>query len=733
MPHKRCPQSRKSLRASGHSPPFVRQPVPADVSISKPCTSPATGDQTPKEKAKIILSERHRILIVDDSAQDRQAVVDALRRAAETDGVEVDALEVDTVGAARVALQHEEFSCVFLDHDLPDGTALDLLIEVRAQGLITPVVVLTGQRDEQTVAEVMRAGAVDYLPKERLHPDFVARSLRAALLFHQAQRDKQAALDELRARDRAIAAAPSGIVIADPRQPDCPLVYVNEAFTHMTGYTEEEALGRNCRFLQGPGTDPDAVMELRAAVREERGCQVLILNCRKDGTTFWNEVTVSPVWDARGNLTHFVGVQADITARFEADAQQRSHTEREALVSRVRQVLLATTDPNIIQGRAAALLGEALGADRCYMSTWDATGDRILVHQDHRRADLPSVAGEYRASQYAPIMDALFAHGTAVVPDVRFSGLPGAVVEMMTGLALNCVLAVPFFGGDGRITAALMVAMADGPRVWTPEEVSLAETVAVLTRTAVEAARLQEREHRIAEQLQDALQPASPEHVPGLSIGKFTQPALAEAEIGGDFFDIFPLDKELYAVVIGDVSGKGLAAAQQLALIRNSLRTTLYLYRAPAQAAAAVNAIVTAHNLLVGFVTAWVGVYDATTGQITYCSCGHEPGLIWRADEAVEALETTGPPLGVAENAKYSELNFTLSSGDALLLYTDGISEAGLSRRAMLGTEGLMRFLGALPGQLAVQAATDALVAEVSAFAGGAFRDDVAVLLVRRE
>jgi len=185
--------------------------------------------------------------------------------------------------------------------------------------------------------------------------------------------------------------------------------------------------------------------------------------------------------------------------------------------------------------------------------------------------------------------------------------------------------------------------------------------------------------------------------------------------------------------VIGDVSGKGLAAAQQLALIRNSLRTTLYLYRSPTQAASALNRIVTSHDLLVGFVTAWVGVFEVETGRIMFCSCGHEPGLIRRADGSVEELETTGPPLGVAENAEYVEGAVALSSGDALLLYTDGISEAGPSRREMLGTEGLMRLLASLPAGGDVQSEAEALVAQAGEFTGGVFRDDVAVLLVRRE
>lgn len=247
-----------------------------------------------------------------------------------------------------------------------------------------------------------------------------------------------------------------------------------------------------------------------------------------------------------------------------------------------------------------------------------------------------------------------------------------------------------------------------------------------------ERERLAARERNIAAQLQDALQPPLPKSVPGLEVASFTRPALQEAQVGGDFFDIFPLDKELYAVIIGDVSGKGLAAATQLALIRNSLRITLYLSQRPAAAAASLNAIVTAHELLVGFVTAFVGVYDGGTGEITYASCGHEPGLVRRTNGQIEELETTGPPLGMAQNADYTENTLTLGAGDLLLLYTDGLSEAGPDRRSLLGTFGLSRLLAALPQNAAVQAQAEALVQSVSDYAGGLFRDDVAVLTLRR-
>jgi PAS domain S-box-containing protein len=108
-------------------------------------------------------------------------------------------------------------------------------------------------------------------------------------------------------------------VIADPNQPDVPLVYVNPAFERTTGYVAEEVLGRNCRFLQGKDRDQPALGELRTAVREGRHCTVVLRNYRKDGSLFWNELSIYPVRDEDGLTTSFVGVQNDITERIRTE------------------------------------------------------------------------------------------------------------------------------------------------------------------------------------------------------------------------------------------------------------------------------------------------------------------------------------------------------------------------------------------------------------------------------
>jgi PAS domain S-box-containing protein len=121
-----------------------------------------------------------------------------------------------------------------------------------------------------------------------------------------------------------------GVTITDPTRKDNPIVYVNEGFTRLTGYSREEVIGKNGRFLQGKDTSPETIAVIRDAVREVRPCFVEIQNYRKDGTPFWNALSIAPIFD-EGRLTHFVGVQTDITAFKQMEFQLRQSQKMEAI------------------------------------------------------------------------------------------------------------------------------------------------------------------------------------------------------------------------------------------------------------------------------------------------------------------------------------------------------------------------------------------------------------------
>ncbi len=157
------------------------------------------------------------------------------------------------------------------------------------------------------------------------HEQLEARVRERTGELAQANEGLQQALRENSLLATAIESSQIGVLISDPGVPDIPTIFANPAFTRITGYERSEAVGRNCRFLQGPDTDPREIEEIRQAVLARRPYKGTLRNYRKDGTPFWNELTINPVFDEAGRLINFVGLQSDVTAQAEVlDALKRS-------------------------------------------------------------------------------------------------------------------------------------------------------------------------------------------------------------------------------------------------------------------------------------------------------------------------------------------------------------------------------------------------------------------------
>jgi PAS domain S-box-containing protein len=161
------------------------------------------------------------------------------------------------------------------------------------------------------------------------------------------RREREEALER---RTQAIDEAPVGITITDPDQEDNPMIYVNDAFVDMTGYPREEALGENCRFLQGENTDPDRVAEIREAIDAREPISIDLKNYRKDGTEFWNHLEIAPVRNDAGDVVNYVGFQQDVTGRKERQRQL-------GVLDRVLRHNLRN-DMNVIRGRAETIRAE---------------------------------------------------------------------------------------------------------------------------------------------------------------------------------------------------------------------------------------------------------------------------------------------------------------------------------------------------------------------------------------
>ena len=282
--------------------------------------------------------------------------------------------------------------------------------------------------------------------------------------------ERKLAEETLRLRDRAIESFAQGVSISDPTQPDNPIIYVNDSFTRLTGYSREEAVGKNCRFLQGPRTAPAAVAEIRAAVRDGRPCLVELMNYRKDGTPFWNALAVSPLHDA-GRLTHFVGVQTDLSPLKLMEEQFHQSQKMEAVGQLAAGVAHDFNNLlTIISGYSELLLGILPGDDpkREAVTAISEAGERAagLTRQlltFSRQAVLEPKVIDLNAAVRDSVNllrrvigeDVLL---TAVLdPDIRLIRAdPGQVGQVLMNLAVNARDAMPQ-GGKLTIETADVV------------------------------------------------------------------------------------------------------------------------------------------------------------------------------------------------------------------------------------------------------------------------------------
>ncbi len=201
--------------------------------------------------------------------------------------------------------------------------------------------------------------------ESRLDTDVHDRALFKGVMLDITERKQFE--DSLRLNTRAVEASPGGIVIADVQQQDMPLIYVNPTFEAMTGYAAHEAVGRNCRFLQGDDQDQPALNILRSALKQGKDCVVILRNYRKDGTLFWNELSITPIFDEYGVMTHFLGIQNDITNRIQAETALKQRDAVLQAVASSSTALLQQDDWQKAVPTVLETLGMATGVNRSFI------------------------------------------------------------------------------------------------------------------------------------------------------------------------------------------------------------------------------------------------------------------------------------------------------------------------------------------------------------------------------
>lgn len=305
------------------------------------------------------MTQTLRALLVEDSDDDAELLLRELKRC----GFTVTSQRVDTGATLRAALQLQPWDLVLSDWAMPGFGGLEALAEVRASGLDLPVIMVSGTAGEGTAVSAMRAGASDYLVKNRLMRlgPAVTREVRGAT----SRQARRAADEQVRWLSHAVSQAPVSLLITDTAS---RIEYTNPKFTQLTGYTFEEARGQLMSLVKSGLTSPAVYAELWRAIAAGGEWRGELQNRKKDGTLFWELVAISPIRDGAGKVTHFLAATLDISEQ--KAAGQKIYEQGELLDAANETIVVADLDNRIsfwnrgaermLDWTAAEMLGKPL-------------------------------------------------------------------------------------------------------------------------------------------------------------------------------------------------------------------------------------------------------------------------------------------------------------------------------------------------------------------------------------
>ena len=405
-----------------------------------------------------------------------------------------------------------------------------------------------------------------------------------------------------------------------------------------------------------------------------------------------------------------------------------------ALISKVGVTLLASGTLNETLQQIASLVFEAVPAERCSIMMRDEGSEELKVAVARLRNRQGNV-GEIRVSR--TIMEEVVGLGRSVLTaDAQHD--PRLASSTMTLQGIRSVLAVPLGVGE----KVFGIIYADSPIAegrFTEDHLKVLTTLSSVAAIRVENARLMEeqierqrleQELQLASEIQQRFQPTQAPNVPGYELQGISFPCY---EIGGDYYDFIEREDGRMVVTLGDVSGKGTAAALLMSSLHAAVHAQSALHNSLAETIGAVNNYLAENTPANRFVTLFYAELDPKTGGLSFINAGHNPPLIVHAAGTVENLASGGLPLGIRQDAEYREGRTQLQPNDVLVIYSDGVSEAQNPEGEEFGTE---RLYEVVSRNLDASAAgiRDRIEAALTKWSQGTpAADDITLVIVKRQ
>lgn len=400
--------------------------------------------------------------------------------------------------------------------------------------------------------------------------------------------------------------------------------------------------------------------------------------------------------------------------------EAKSRADNLETIFRISHAVGSSLQTRVVLNRVLDVVQKLLSADAVMLMTYDTQRKTIRVPMA-------------RGILHRDMLEAAFRPGEDVPGRVyetreperfdRISRVHTPLLDAASGQGLESLLVVPLLARGRSIGVLAVFARAES--AFSADEMDLLRTFASQAALAMDTAEMFSREHHIASVLKESIQPTRLPRVTGVRAAQVYLPAGAEADIGGDYYDLFPAPDGRIVAAIGDVCGKGVEAATKTSMIKYAVRGMVAAGAEPAGILADLNRMLAETGDASNIVTLWIGYIDLERGELAYANGGHPPGLLLRAESReVERLATTGALLGAVPDAEWVERTVRVADGDTLLLYTDGVTEA----RAGVRFFGEGRVRRSLRAGGSAEDITQRLFALVHRFAAGDLRDDAAAL-----
>lgn len=417
------------------------------------------------------------------------------------------------------------------------------------------------------------------------------------------------------------------------------------------------------------------------------------------------------------------------------EAQQFSRNDLLGLISKVGVTLLSSTGLQGTLNQIAYLVFEAVPAERVVIMLKDEEAKdamKIAVARERGKEEQPD---EVRISR--TVLEEVMVNGKSVLTsDAQHD--PKFASQTMALLGVRSVLAVPLSVNE---TEVFGIVYADSPTyetTFSEEHLNILTTLASVASIRVENAKLteeriererMERELELATEIQQRFQPSAPPNVPGYELQGIS---FACYEIGGDYYDFIPRQNGNMLIALGDVSGKGTAAALLMSSLHAAIHAQAAANSSLPESVKAVNKYLAINTPTNRFITFFVAELEPQSGEVQFINAGHNPPLVARADGSVIELESGGFPLGIMPMAEYELGKIKLEPGESIVVFSDGVSEA----ESVTGEEfGMERLTEVVRNNMHKSASglRDKIEATLSAFTTTApANDDITLVLLKR-